>query len=108
MLAKVVKKKKSKTKAETEANAPKATVSEVSAKVKLFQAQCKKNYKASRTKYEEAFLKTIEEIEALQPNAFAGVQVSRFFTSGVLKKYCVIKDPLTPKQRQRVERLLQD
>lgn len=79
--------------------------SENMARAKLYQIQCSRNYKASRNKYEASFLKTIEEIESLQPNAFAGVQVSRFFTMGVRKQYSVLKDPLTAKQRQRVDRL---
>ena len=105
-MSKSAKKKKSAQKLEEELALK--SQSEMLARAKAYQLQCAKNYKASRNKYEASFLKAVEEIEALQPNAFAGVQVSRFFTLGVRKQYCVLKDPLTLKQRQRVERLFHD
>ncbi|KAK6633501.1 hypothetical protein RUM43_001082 [Polyplax serrata] len=68
--------------------------------------RCKKYYENKRKKYNNYFLKCVEEIEVLQPSGFAGVQVMRYFVVGILPQYCVIPDPLTKKQRERVERIL--
>lgn len=67
---------------------------------------CKKYYRESYKKYNEFFLNCVEEIEALQPNGFSCVQVLRYFVVGILPQYCVIPDPLTKKQRERVEKIL--
>lgn len=68
--------------------------------------RCRKSYKKSLERYNNFFLKYLDEIEALQPNGFACLQVMRYFVIGVLPQYCVLPDPLTKKERERVERIL--
>lgn len=89
-------------------NMPLSNAEEQNAQIAAAQELSRRRYAESRAKYNGYFLECLNDIEALQPSAFSGVQVSRMFTVGVLPKYCKIKDPLTPRQRERVERIIQE
>lgn len=52
-------------------------------KAEKYRQLCEKRSRKRIQTYREFFVKVLEEIEVVQPNALAGVRVSRCFTQGV-------------------------